>query len=174
MNDYEKKDEKGREIFKQFCHEQQWCKHNKDAKDKMAHWDLSYFSGDTAMIGEIKYRNYSSTAFPDWFLQLDKLKYLQAMYKFIKLNGKETKITYINHYADGKTLIWDLTNLNILDYDIKKIMLQKNDFDEEIVLKEVIYLKATEAIYGSPTNDLESYLDSNINNEEDEDDGLPF
>jgi len=174
MDEYERKDKKGRDIFKQFCHEQEWCKHHRDSKDKHAHWDLSYFSGNTAMIGEIKYRNYPSTAFDAWLLELDKLKYLQTMHQFMKLNGKQTKITYIHHLNDGKTLIWDITELELFDYTIEKRWLQKNDFTDEKEWKDCIFLPAKEAIYGSPTNDLESQLNKMINKDEEEDDGLPF
>lgn len=173
MNEYEKKDEKGRDIFKTLCTQQQWCKHHKDAKDKYAHWDLSYFSGKTSMIGEIKYRSeYEGTSFPDWILQVDKLQALQDIYQKMLSKGQSTRVTYINHFNDNYTLIWDLTYLKLEDYTIKKLWLPKNDFDSELVLKDVIFLPSYQAIFQGET-DLDKSIFKGMTNDEDEDE-LPF
>jgi hypothetical protein len=148
MNEYRKKDEKGRDIFKTFCSNQQWCTFKKNSKDDYAKWDNAYLSGDTKMVGEIKYRTeYNSTSFGDWILEVDKLESLQKLQRKMQAKGVKTTITYINHFKDGKTLIWDLTDLDISQLEIKKLWLQKNDFDSTMVWKNVVFLHKNEVIF---------------------------
>lgn len=148
MNKYAKKDEKGRNIFKTFCSNHKWCIFKKNSKNDYSKWDNAYLSGDTKMIGEIKYRTqYNSSSFQDWMLEVDKLQSLQKLQRKMQSKGVKTKITYINHFKDGKTLIWDLTDLDISKFDIKKLWLQKNDFDETMVWKDVIFLNKNEVIF---------------------------
>lgn len=174
-NEYQIKDEKGRGIFKEMCHQQQWCKHIKDSVDPFAHWDLSYTSGSTKMIGEIKYRNYDSTTFPDWMLEVEKLVYLKDLQALMLSKGKQTTITYINHFRDEKTFIWNLDGLNLNDYEIKKEWHQKNDFDETKVLKDVIYIKASLAMFGNPyTNIFDKTPEEQALIDESQDIDLPF
>ena len=149
-NDYVGKDEKGRVIFEKLCTQQKWCKHIKNSTDKYAVWDNAYLSGNTQMIGEIKFRNYDSEAFDSWFLEVDKYNSLNQLKNSI---NSETKITYINHFKDDQTIIWNLTNLDIKDYKITKLWLQKNDFDTTLVEKEVIYLHHNLAIFKTATID---------------------
>jgi len=154
MNEYQLKDEEGRDIFKLFCKQQKWCKHNKDSKNPYAKWDLSYTSGSTQMIGEIKYRkNYSGSDFSDWILEVDKLKALQVLHQEMLSKGIESRVTYINHFNNNYTLIWDVTDIKLENYYVNKKLLQKNDFDDTEVWKEVIYLQRFDSIYKGETDE---------------------
>jgi hypothetical protein len=154
MNEYELKDQEGRDIFKLFCSQQKWCKHIKDSTNKYAKWDLAYTSGNTQMVGEIKYRKeYDGSAFPDWILEVDKLKALQVIHAKMTANGHSTRITYINHFNNNYTLIWDLTDLNISKCKVKQVLLKKNDFDDEQMLKDVIYLPQYQSIFKGETDE---------------------
>lgn len=172
-NKYKQKDEEGRIIFKKLCNQQKWCRHNKDSKDDYAIWDSAFTSGSTKMIGEIKYRkDYEGTAFPDWILQLDKLEALKQLQQKMLSKGQSTRIVYINHFNDNYTLIWDLTDIKLEDYNIKKVLLQKNDFDSTEVWKEVIFLPSHQAIFKGETDLTQSIFI--IPENQDEEDELPF
>jgi len=174
MNEYQVKDEKGRDIFKKFCNQQQWCKHHKDSADEYASWDLSYYSGKTQMIGEIKYRTkYDGSAFEDWLLEIDKLVALKKIHKEVVAKGLNPLITYINHFNNNYTLIWDITDLQLKDYKIFKKLLPRNDFDDTLVWKDVIYLPRHQAAFKGETDKEFSIFKRDEDNYNDND-NLPF
>jgi hypothetical protein len=140
MGNYVKDDEKGRIIFDAFCKQETWCKVNKYAKNDCAHWDISFYSGKTANIGEIKLRKYKSDDYGTWYLQVDKYDELVQLQSKLKAKGKDTKITYINIFQDNITVIWVLDNIDMLKLEKKMIQLQKNDYEDELVWKQVYAL----------------------------------
>lgn len=136
-NHYQKDDLKGRKLFNNFCEqEKQWCKIKKFAKDDYSKWDVSFYSGSTAIVGEIKKRKYESTTYGTWYLQLDKYNALINVQSELRNAGKEAKIAYINHFDDNITNIWVLDNLDISKLEKKAVYLQINDYTEECELKE--------------------------------------
>lgn len=145
---YQNDDQLGREIFKSYCKQQKWCKVNKESKNDYAPWDISYYSGTTQIIGEIKVREYSSDSFPTWILELDKLQALREL----QAKQPSTKITYINHFPDNITLIWDLTNLDETQLYQGVVHLPKNNYTTETRLKSVVYLPKYMAIVKDETD----------------------
>jgi len=172
MNDYERKDEEGRVIFKKMCEQQKWCKYKKAAIDKYSQWDVAFNDEKHMVIGEIKYRHqYDSNNFSNWLIEMDKYNSLKALQASYVAKNIDVKIYYINHFRNNYSLIWDLDSINLNDYQIKKVLLQKNDFDEQQVMKDVIYLERYAAKYKIESDEELSVFKKII--EEDEDD-LPF
>jgi hypothetical protein len=130
MGNYVKDDEKGRIIFDAFCKQETWCKVNKYAKNDYSKWDVSYYSGNTAMLGEIKKRKYESTAYGTWFLQEDKYIALTNTQTKLKQNGKDVKLTYINFFTDNITQVWELDKIDMTKLEKKNVLLQVNDYDD--------------------------------------------
>lgn len=141
MTNFETADNKGRETFKQFCNEQKWCKFNREAKKEYAKWDVSYIKDKQQTIGEIKMRDYNSTDFNEWFLQEDKYLALKELQK--KIPG--SRITYINHFKNNITFIWDLTDMDMTKVTHSMSKLQKNDYTTETVWKKVYHLHHVDA-----------------------------
>ena len=137
---YQNDDNKGRLVFESFCNQETWCKVNKFAKNNYSKWDVSYFSGSTAMLGEIKKRKYESTSYGEWYLQVDKYTVLSNMQVKLKQEGKEVKITYINHFTDNITQIWVLDGIDLSKLERKTLLLQTNDYDDKLEYKEVYCL----------------------------------
>lgn len=169
---YQKDDEKGRNIFISYCNQQPWCKVHRTATNPTAKWDVSYFSGSTKMIGEIKKRDKNSDTFDSWYLQEDKWQAL------IDLKGtSDARITYINHFNDGETMIWDLTDMQMEKTESSIKSLQKNDYTDEKIPKKVYHLFPIDAVIKPKSNEaikLEKMLDEMIKNNEQEEDNLPF
>jgi hypothetical protein len=148
MSQFSKDDAKGREVFDAFCkQEKEWCKVNKFAKDDYSHWDVSFYSGKTANIGEIKLRKYKSNDYGTWYLQVDKYDALVQLQSELKAKGKDTRIAYINIFQDNITQIWVLDNIDMSKLEKKMIQLQKNDYEDELVWKQVYALPR---MYGDP------------------------
>lgn len=115
LNVYEAADIRGRELFKEFCKTQSWCKMIKEAPlDKV--WDVSYYSGSTKVIGEIKVRDYKSKAFLDWDYEYTKHHNLLGVFEETKAmernKNKKIEIQYINFFSDDAIKIWTTTNLH--------------------------------------------------------------
>ena len=115
LNIYEAADIKGRELFKEFCNTQSWCKMITVAPlDKV--WDVAYYSGGTKVIGEIKVRDYNSKAFIDWDYEHKKHHNLLDIYNQTKSKkrnqNKKIEIQYINFFTDDAIKIWTTTNLH--------------------------------------------------------------
>jgi hypothetical protein len=165
MGNYQTQDEDGRQLFHLLCSQQKWCRHKKDSTNKYSSWDLSYLSGKTRMIGEIKYRReYEGDEFYDWILELEKLNNLKKIHEKMLKQGIETRITYINHFNANYTLIWDITDLNLDNYQIKKVKLQKNNFDTTEIWKDVIYLPSYQAIFRGETDETKSIFIKQLHN----------
>lgn len=113
IDKFEMADNKGRNLFSAFCESQTWCKIKKFAKAKDP-YDVSYTSGDTKIIGEIKFRNFPSTAFPDWLMQQHKIKDITVLKNKVDTkypNDKNCRIQFIIFYTDGIVQIWDITDI---------------------------------------------------------------
>ena len=179
MNESEKVEqleEKGRQIFENYCNQQEWCTIIRWSKKRFSPWDVSFSSGNTKgysveIIGEIKVRSYESQAFGDWYLEHDKLIAL----KEIRENYINKKIMYINIFTDDKLRAWDLDMPSMKDKVIKKKMMPKNEYnDTTMVQKDVYSLFNREAILDSEIDSLEKTLLNNIKPNIDEDDELPW
>ena len=136
MTKFSKDDEKGRLIFDSFCTQETWCKVNKFAKNDYSKWDVSFYSGTTSIIGEIKKRKYESTTYGEWYMQIDKYVALSNTQQKLRQDGKETKIAYINHFTDNITQVWVLDNIDMSKIEKKTILLQTNDYDDKLEYKE--------------------------------------
>lgn len=147
IDKYEEKDNAGRKIFQSFCNQESWCKYIKASDKKYSKWDVAYTSGNTHnVIGEIKYRtNYSSDSFSTFMLEVDKLKALQEIRNKAKEKGKEVNVHYIQIFNDNFTYLWDVSNIDLKNYEIKFQLLPKNNFDDTLVYKQVIYLHRSDA-----------------------------
>jgi len=132
---YQKDDEKGREIFKAFTLENPEFKFIKEAKKENSPWDVSYTHKKENFIGEIKVRYYQSTTY-DWFLQMDKLKKLKELQA--KIPG--SRISYINFFTDNITLIWNLDEIDFSKIETGIRELPENDYSDKKVLKPVYLL----------------------------------
>ena len=113
MDIYEKQDEIGRERFKTFCKRKQWCKHHKDATEQFSHWDTSYYSGTTMVIGEVKERTYESSAFSDWYMETFKYNELMKIRDKYKAKGMDVRIHYINLFTNDDIIIWDISQMTL-------------------------------------------------------------
>lgn len=138
------KEDIGRKKFQTYCNQQEWCKINKFAKILYTKWDVSYFSGETYVIAEIKNREYNSTSFDDWFMEVKKHQsLLNIKNKVESEKGIEVKIHYINHFPDGETFIWDVTDLTDEGEDI---VMRETNCDHKRVHKKTIKLHVNDRI----------------------------
>jgi hypothetical protein len=173
MSEFKTKDEEGREIFKEYCANQSWCKFIKESKDEYATWDVSYMSGSTHIIGEIKMRNFESKAFDTWFLERKKLDALHVVREAVITKKKDVKapsIQYINLFNDEVIRIWDITNLEM---ESKVIDLQATTFgDQSIKQKDTIGLPIETAVLKDGLYLHRLFKDVEIDDEDD--DMLPF
>lgn len=148
MNKFKSKDEQGKDIFFQYCNKRQWCRFNKKSIAEYTEWDVSYYSGETKVIGEIKLRDNNMNDYPDWILEWNKLSKLK-----IKQEAHEgSVIQYINIFNDGNILIWDITDLDLNDERFKMKYLRRTTMSksggkdkliiglrpDEAILKELI------------------------------------
>ena len=173
---FELKEQKGRTTFAAFC-SQNNIRIQGFAEDKYARWDVAYKYKGIKIAGEIKIRNNSSTEFPNHLLEVDKLKALQKMCE----KRKDLRAHYINHFNDNRTVVWDITDLDLTKYKVEKRWCNKNDWDDEKIQKDVIFLYKTTAIIrentdkNNPLNNLTMQLNSQDEEDEDEyEDNLPF
>lgn len=170
---FQQDDKKGREIFKTFCKEQPTFTFHKEAKKEFAKWDVSYYIKKQSYIGEIKVRDYNSTEFNEWYIQGDKLEALQDLQK----KHPTTRVTYINIFKNNITMIWDVTDLDLINTPFSMQKLQKNDYTTEQVLKKVYHLHHADA-EKYETKEEESIfkplMDYKAKMEEEDEDWLPF
>lgn len=171
---YQTDDQKGREIFKTLCQQQPTFKFNKEARKEFAKWDVSYFIKNKSYIGEIKVRDYNSTDFNDWYIQADKVEALQQLQK----QHPTTRATYINIFKNNITMIWDVTDLDLINTPFSMQNLQKNDYTNEVLLKKVYHLHHADAEKFETDEDKSIFkplMDYKAKMEDgNEDDGLPF
>jgi hypothetical protein len=135
MDKYAQKDEKGRIEFEKFCNNNKEYKILKFATQQYSHWDVAFKHFGKNVVGEIKSRNISSTTYNNMMIEVTKFNNLIKIAK-----EKGCKAYYINHFSDGETYIWDITNLSLKSFVITKKLLPLNDFDQQLVWKEVFYL----------------------------------
>ena len=164
---YREADDKGRDIFIDYCKRQNWCTFKKASKDDYAHWDVSYLSGDTMVIGEIKVREYESTDYNGWFLEVFKYNELKHLQSKMKEKNKDVQIHYINIYTNQEIIIWDLdkTLLNKNTLNLPKTTMEDNG--EKI--KQIYTVYKAEAVVNEPINKVHK-IDNNVES----DDDLPF
>jgi hypothetical protein len=167
-------DEYGRELFKSYCTQQkQWCKVIKESKDEHSPWDISYFSGSTIIIGEIKVRNYKSNAFSDWDYEEKKHIGLKEVYKKMvkKYPNKKIEIQYINIFEDQAVRIWTTTNIETLQKPETKLR-PSTTVGQTFQKTKSIYNCNLD--HESNRGLLYDIFENTRFNDEDEDDGLPF
>jgi len=110
---YQEMDDDGRLKFQGFCIGNPWCKFERKSKDEYSPWDVSYYSGNTLCIGEIKDRKETYDRYEDWMLEIKKLISLKEVRtKTLARNPNiNVVIHYINITEDDEIMIWDITNL---------------------------------------------------------------
>lgn len=161
---------KGNQIFAKTCEEQDWCRVEMFTKNKWAKYDVAYKIKGTKTLGEIKIR---TKDYPTYLLELDKYYALVEMQTEIKeVRDIDVDITYINILPGNRTYIWNLTNLDLSKYGIKREWHNKNDFDDTKVLKDVIYLWNSDTQIKCETEEEFTIFKRENNNYEE--DGLPF
>lgn len=144
---FQEMDDNGRLKFQGYCIGQPWCKFSRKSRDEYAHWDVSYYSGDTTIIGEIKDRQENSDTYGTWIMEINKLRALFNVRDKMKNRGIETRIHYINIFTDNELAIWDVTDLDISKLDVKTEAHQKTECgDQTKINKEVFYLPIEEAL----------------------------
>lgn len=136
-NNFKNAEEVSKQTFLDFVVSQDELRLKRFTEGDYDPYDVVYYTGSTLTIGEIKKRNYNHNTYNDWFMQEDKLiKMLE-----IKNSSKyDVKVTYINHFKDGVTLIWDLTSIDLKNLKTFKKQLPINSFTTETILKTVINL----------------------------------
>ena len=144
---YQEYEERGRLLFKGWTMGRDDVIFNRCSTNEMSHWDVSYYSGGTAIVGEIKLRQCTSTKYDTLILQVNKLKELQA----IQDNIPHSRIHYINIFNDGEMIIFDLTDLDPLTVDVLSVQLPKTTSgSKELTNKQIIYLPINGRIYPRP------------------------
>ncbi|MCP4761440.1 MAG: hypothetical protein GY870_06635 [archaeon] len=132
---------KGREKFKTFCDNQDWCTLVKFDENKYGAYDVAFLSGTTKMIGELKDREYKSTTFDSWICEKEKLERIQQKVK----KRKDVKVMYINTFTDDKILFWDITNYAPKKY-YKKVLPKNTAEDNGDKEKDIFYLATDKSI----------------------------
>lgn len=173
LNVYEAADNIGRELFKEFCSTQSWCKMIAESKPDDV-WDVAYFSGSTRVIGEIKVRDYNSKAFLDWEYEEKKHNSLLRIYNRTKAKkrnkDKKIEIQYINFFNDDAIKIWTTTNTHNEQVPVLKNR-QVSDVEDKGNTDKGIYKcnLSNEAFRGSI-----KYIETEPNDDDSDYDNLPF
>jgi hypothetical protein len=168
MDKFEQQDSKGRERFKTFCKRKQWCKHHKDATEQYSHWDTSYFSGTTMVIGEVKERNYESSTYSDWYGEVYKYNELMKIKDKLAAKGKNVRVHYINIFTNDDIIIWDITDITLEGF---KMELAKTTLEDNGTTNKAMYrLWKAQAVIWEPIRlkPLPEIEDENYDND------LPF
>lgn len=134
---FELAEEKAKETFKGFCEQQKWCKIKRFTTGQYDDYDVVYYTNNNLTIGEIKRRANKVTDFNDWYLEKDKYDRLMEI---AKNSTKHVKVTYINHFQDNVTAIWDLNKLDVTKLELQKLLMQENNFTDKKVEKWVFKL----------------------------------
>ena len=106
--------------FSTFCEQQSWCKIKRFTT---ADYNVVYKINNNLTIGLIQYKNCKVTESSTWLLDKDKY---DSMMQMSQMSMSQPKVTYINHYLDNVTAIWDLSTLNVAKLDLQKHMVQEN------------------------------------------------
>ena len=159
---FQQAEELAKSTFKGFCEQQSWCKIKRFTTGQYDDYDVVYKTNNNLTIGEIKRRKNKVTDFSDWYLEKDKYDRLMEI---AKLSTKQPKVTYINHFQDNVTAIWDLTKLDVSKLELQKLMMQENDYSDKKVPKWVFKLPYQLAEIKEETNkDLPLFYLHNNNN----------
>lgn len=130
MTQFQKDENKGRDIFRKFASSNPLITQLSFSEDDYSCYDCILTSGGTLFIGEIKYRNFCSNKYPDYILEKKKVDNL-------KLNFPEKQILYINIFYDT-IKIWNVTNLNLPLYT--KSLPKTTSITSEKIIKEYYLL----------------------------------
>lgn len=104
MSEYQKAEEKGRELFKTFAEQKELTIIH--FTDHYSPYDVLFVSGGTEWLGEIKVRHCSQSKYETYILEKSKVDN-------IKNHFPSKNIMYINFFNDNTELIWDITNLDL-------------------------------------------------------------
>lgn len=102
----EQLEKKGRDLFKTFFKNNTDVKILKEAQQRYTSWDVAMTSGSTKMMVEIKYRTCSSTQFPDFILENEKLNEM----KNVVSAKTDVELIYCNIFSDNVIAMWNITN----------------------------------------------------------------
>jgi hypothetical protein len=139
---YKEMDDEGRLKFQGYCMAFQWCKFKRKSKDDKSIWDVSYLTSNTPTIGEIKDRKFNSNKYPSAMIEVKKLKALQELNLVV-----DGIIHYINIYDDNVVRIFDITDIDLDNEEIKTEMLPSNTAEDgDLIEKQVIYLDNNRAL----------------------------
>jgi len=171
-NKFEQLDNEGRIIFQEYCEAQPWCKFIKTSKPNDV-WDVSYFSGGTMIIGEIKKRGFTSDKFTDWMIHQHKIDSIETVRQKViaKYQDIDTKIAsqFINLYTDDVVRIWDITDYQGVGVELLVDDTFVNTKSQKI--KTTLFLKNSESLLTDHL-DWDKFVGIPINNETDQ--SLPF
>lgn len=170
--EFEIADSNGRELFKHYCKQQNWCKVVRESRNEFAHWDIAYTSGSTLVIGEIKVRNYNSNSFSDWDYEVNKHNNLLIILDEMKLKhpNKKIEIQYINIFQDEGVKIWTTTNIANEQQPVLKYR-PKTTLGDATEITKALY-KCTDK--NESDRGLLNDIFVNLRYDNDEDDILPF
>ncbi len=143
---YQQMDDIGRAKFEGYCMATKWCKFSRKSKDEFAHWDVSYYSGDTVVIGEIKDRKCNSDDYSTWILQEDKLNELKKIKQKVILRNPtaNVKVHYINFFEDNEMFVWDITDMALKS--VETALPKTYCGDTSLKNKQIIYLPTNTTI----------------------------
>ncbi len=128
-----------KETFTNFCQQQNFCKIKRFTTEDFADYDVVYTNenGNNITIGEIKYRKNKVTDFDTWFLEKDKY---DRLIQIANNSTNKPRVTYINHFIDNITAIWDLTEIDVTKLELQRLEMQENDYSDKKVYKWVFKL----------------------------------
>ena len=129
--------DRSNKMFDEFCKNQEWCKVKRFTLDRYAAYDVVYNNDETLNMGEIKYRRKNILDFSTWFIEKSKYDDLMEIKNKVKT---KVNVTYINHFIDGYTAIWDITNLDMSTLATSIEWLPENDFSDQYLWKPVYHL----------------------------------
>jgi len=128
-----------KETFANFCNQKKFCKLKRFTTKDSADYDVVYTNenGYNLTIGEIKYRKNKVTDFETWYLEKDKY---DRLIQIANSSTNKPKVTYIHHFIDNITAIWDLTEIDVTKLELAYLEMQKNDYSSKKVYKWVFKL----------------------------------
>ena len=106
--------------FTTFCDQQPWCKIKRFTTGD---YNVVYKINNNLTIGLIHYKNCKVTESSTWLLEKDKY---DSMMQMSQMSMSQPKVTYINHYLDNVTAIWNLSTLDVAKLDLQKHTVEEN------------------------------------------------
>lgn len=139
-------EELGRKIFTEVCDREKWCRVHKYSKDRYQSWDVSFYDNTQTVVGELKKRKYKSSAFYDWYFEVEKAdKLIEIAKKTKDKTGLTPLIGYINLFDDNFMWVWTFTPEELAKLPTSTELLQKNDWSDEKEWKKVYRLTSAQA-----------------------------